>query len=219
MKRRLIIFARAPFRGKVKSRLAADIGERAAAGVYARFLYATLLSLARADLEGVEIRLSVASADDAPAFADAFPEFDVTVQPSGDMGTRLAAAFAAAFRDGVNCAILIATDVPNLDARIVRMAFGALTRAPGVIGRCPDGGYYLLGLRAPGADLFHHVDWGTDRVLGQTERLAASAGIRLERLPPLMDVDTGYELTVWQRSLGDRAGLDSDDSPPGGIKA
>ena len=219
MSQRLIIFARAPVPGRVKSRLAADIGDLAAAGVYARLLYATLTDLARAELDEIEVCLSVASGDDAPFFERAFPEFRVTVQPAGDLGARLTAAFEEAFQAGVDAALVIATDVPSLDARVVRTAFQSLERAPGVVGPCPDGGYYLLGLPAPGADLFHPVDWGTDRVLAQTERLAASSGIKLKRLPPLMDVDTGDELTAWQRSLNDRRGLDSSERPPGGTKA
>ena len=216
MRRRLIIVARAPLPGRVKSRLAADIGERAAAGVYARFLYATLLDLARSDLEGIDIHLSIASADDAPIFVDAFPEFNVTVQPPGDLGDRLAAAFEEAFRAGVEAAVVIATDVPDLDAAVVRDGFRALHRAPGVIGPCYDGGYYLLGLRAPGANLFHGVDWGTDRVLAQTERLAEDAGVRLERLPPLLDLDTGEDVAAWVRSLGRDADSGTAGSTPGG---
>ena len=77
MRRRLIVFARAPLPGQVKSRLAASIGDRAAAGVYARILYGTLCDLARADLESINVRLSVASTDDAPYFIRAFPEFEV----------------------------------------------------------------------------------------------------------------------------------------------
>jgi len=215
LRRRLILFARAPLPGRVKSRLAADIGEQAAAGVYARFLYATLLDLAESPTAGIDIHLSVASPEDAPTFSQAFSEFTVTVQPQGDLGVRLSAAFGEAFQAGVDAAAVVATDVPALDTAIVRKGFHVLDRAPGVVGPCPDGGYYLIGLRAPGASLFHPVDWGTERVLAQTEQLAEEAGIRLERLPPLLDIDTVEDLAKWARAPDRVNAVDETSSASG----
>ena len=199
--RRLIVLARAPLPGEAKTRLAASIGEMEAAGVYARMLYAYLLELARADLAGITLQLSVASAATLPFFAEAFPEYDLVAQCEGDLGARLAASFEDAFAAGAESVVVTASDPPALDSALIRRAFDALERAPAVIGPCPDGGYYLLGMRTPGASLFEGVAWGTDRVLRQTERLASAAGLTMLRLPEHLDIDIGEDLIRWREIM------------------
>jgi hypothetical protein len=202
VKRRLIVLARAPLPGQAKTRLAASIGEMEAAGVYARLLYAYLLELARGAWTGVTLQLSVASRVDLPFFARAFPEFDVRAQASGDLGTRLAASFEDAFAEGAESVVVTASDIHALDNALICAAFRALGRAPAVIGPCQDGGYYLLGMRAPGAPLFENVAWGTDRVLEQTEELARAAGLSVVRLSERMDIDVAEDLTRWHQAIG-----------------
>ncbi|MBS3784887.1 MAG: TIGR04282 family arsenosugar biosynthesis glycosyltransferase [Anaerolineae bacterium] len=201
MTRRLIVFARAPLPGEAKTRLASAVGEREAAGVYARLLYRYLLALAQAHWRDVTLQLSVASRADVPYFAEAFPEFSVRVQCAGDLGKRLAGAFEEAFVAGARSVVVTASDIPDIDAPLIRRAFWTLEEAQGVIGPCPDGGYYLLGLRAPGAPLFDGVSWGSDRVLAQTEVLARAAGLTLVHLPERMDVDTAADWTQWRRRV------------------
>jgi rSAM/selenodomain-associated transferase 1 len=192
--RRLIVYAKRPLAGYAKTRLGATLGEEQAAGVYARILFAYLLELVAADLPGVELELSLASADDVPFFIQAFPEFDVRAQRGGDLGLRLARSFELAFAAGADAVVLTASDTPELGASVIRAAFQALEHSPVVIGPCQDGGYYLLGLRAPSASLFTGVDWGTERVLQQTEQRASSLGLAVVRLPERIDVDTAQDL-------------------------
>jgi rSAM/selenodomain-associated transferase 1 len=196
--RRLIVYGRRPLPGSAKTRLAAAIGEEEAAGVYARILYGYLLRLIKADLDGVSLELSVASASDVPFFAAAFPEFDVRSQWEGDLGQRLAASFEASFAAGARSVVVTASDTPGLDPGLVRAAFDALEETPLVIGPCADGGYYLLGMQAPGAPLFTGVDWGTSRVLKQTEVLARAAGLEMTYLAERADVDTAEDLAIWR---------------------
>jgi hypothetical protein len=181
--------------------LAAGVGEAEAAGIYARLLYAYLLELVAADLPGVALELSVASEDDVPFFSEAFPEFTVRAQRRGDLGKRLAASFADAFADGAEAVVVTASDTVGLGPDLLRAAFEALEGAPLVVGPCRDGGYYLLGMRAPGAPLFEGVDWGTELVLAQTEALARAEGVELPRLPERFDVDTAADLVAWRRYL------------------
>ncbi len=202
-RRRLIVYARSPLPGRVKSRLAAGIGKRAAAGVYARLLYTLLLELTAAELPGTDLEISLAAADDALYFARAFPEFDVHPQRAGDLGQRLSTSFEAAFTGGAEQVVVVASDTPALGADLVAEAFAALEHAPAVVGPCRDGGYYLLGMQAPGADLFAGVAWSTGQVLAQTEALARAQGLRLARLPERFDVDTAEDLRRWE--LDDRS--------------
>lgn len=200
MTRRLIVYARRPLPGSAKTRLAAAIGEEEAAGVYARILYGYLLRLAKGDLDDISLELSVASAADVPFFSAAFPEFEVRPQREGDLGQRLADSFEASFAAGAQYVVVTASDTPRLDPGLIHAALHALEEVPAVIGPCTDGGYYLLGLRAPGAPLFRGVDWGTRRVLEQTEALARAAGLKMARLPERTDVDTAEDLVVWRRN-------------------
>ncbi len=201
MMRRLIVYAKQPQPGYVKTRLGAAIGTEQAAGVYARLLYAYLLDLLRAGLADTCIELSLASPADVPFFTAAFPELVVRPQVEGDLGQRLAASFAQAFAAGAETAVVTTSDTPGLDRRLVDSAFRALETAPVVIGPAADGGYYLIGMRAPGASLFEGVEWSSERVLAQTRALARAQGLAVVYLAEQFDVDTAEEFERWRQQI------------------
>lgn len=198
MEQHLIVYAKRPLPGYAKTRLAAGIGAEEAAGVYARLLYGYLLDLLHAGLDDTRIELAVAAPEDAPFFAAAFPELLVHPQVAGNLGVRMAASFTRAFATGAKCVVLTGSDIPGLDSRIVRAAFTALENGPAVIGPSHDGGYYLLGLRAPGAPVFDGIDWSTSAVLAQTEVLIRAAGLTLAYLPALTDLDMVEDYRAWR---------------------
>ena len=197
MKQHLIVYAKRPLPGYAKTRLAACIGAEEAAGVYARLLYGYLLDLLRAGLVETCVELAVAAPEDAPFFTEAFPELLVRPQVAGDLGARMAASFARAFAAGAERVVLTGSDIPDLDGGIVRAAFAMLENSPVVIGPSHDGGYYLLGLRAPGAPVFDGIAWSTGAVLAQTEALACAADLPLAYLPILADLDTVEDYRAW----------------------
>jgi len=197
----LIVYAKRPWPGYAKTRLASGIGAEGAAGVYTRLLYSYLMNLLGADLEDVHIELAVTTPADVPFFAAAFPEVSVYPQVEGDLGQRMSASFARAFASGAERAVLTGSDIPLLDAAVVQRAFALLETAPAVVGPAEDGGYYLLGLRAPGAPLFDGIAWSTDSVLAQTEALARVANIPLVHLPALSDLDTVEDYHAWRAHL------------------
>lgn len=155
------------------------------------------------------------------------PEVDVLAQRSGDLGMRLAGAFEDLFRLGAEAVVIVGSDLPDLPPSIVRRAIGALER-PGdrvVIGPALDGGYYLVGLKAPHRSLFAGIDWSTPAVLGQTLDRARTLGLQVELLPPWADVDDPSDLQrlARERSPGAArtrawirraAGLDADAPAP-----
>jgi rSAM/selenodomain-associated transferase 1 len=201
MMRHLIVYAKRPQPGYAKTRLGAAIGAEQAAGVYARLLYAYLLDLVRGGLADTHVELSLASPADMPSFADAFPELVVCAQLEGDLGQRLAASFAQAFTAGAEAVVVTTSDTPGLDRRLVDGAFRALETAPVVIGPAADGGYYLIGVRAPGARLFEGVEWSSERVLAQTRALAGAQGLAVAYLPEQFDVDTVEDFERWQHQI------------------
>ena len=212
MRRHLIVYAKRPLPGYAKTRLGAAIGAEQAAGVYARLLYTYLLDLLRADLADARIELAVASPAGVPFFADAFPELVVRPQVGTDLGQRMAASFAQAFAQGADAVVLTGSDIPGLDGHLVQAAFDALESAPVVLGPAADGGYYLIGLHAPGAPLFDGIEWGTGRVLAQTEALIQARGIRAIYLPEQFDVDTAEELLRFRSQSPQRRHV-RDDTP------
>ena len=185
---RLAIFARAPVRGKVKTRLAQDVGEDAAFAAYQALLAATLSKLApgRGDF-APEIWME----GDAQATREWQRGLPVRRQPAGDLGARMAAAFA----DGVSA--LVGCDIPKLDAGHVNTALRLLERCDVVIGPTEDGGYCLIAMNTPRLALFADIPWGTDRVLSTT--LAAADNLSVRLLAPLWDVDNGRDLARWRR--------------------
>jgi uncharacterized protein len=211
MKQRLIIYAKRPLAHYAKTRLAAEIGGEQAAGVYARLLYTLLIDVACAGLPDTVLELSVASQDDVAYFECAFPEFLIRPQRAGDLGARMAASFAQAFGEGAESVILAGSDVAGLSAAVIREAFAALqtpgtqNEVPGIIGPAADGGYYLIGMRAPGAPLFEGITWSTADVLAQTEALARAHHVAMARLQPLADVDVGADYDAWCATLPGRA--------------
>lgn len=202
MKRRLIVYAKCPLPGRAKTRLGAAIGDDAAAGVYTRLLYGYLLDLMSADFGDASVELSVADEEDVSFFADAFPELTVEAQVRGDLGCRMASSFQRAFQAGAETAVLTGTDIPGLSGAAVQEAFRKLEEVPVVIGPAEDGGYYLIGMRAPGAPLFQGVAWSSDLVLAQTEALAKDHGLEIGYLPQRWDVDTEADFQRWQKELG-----------------
>jgi rSAM/selenodomain-associated transferase 1 len=201
MEQYLIVYAKQPTPGYAKTRLGATIGSQQAAGVYARLLYAYLLQLLHANLTDTTVELSVASSSDVPYFAAAFPEFTVHPQVEGDLGRRMAASFEQAFAAGADSVVLTGSDIPRLDIQTLRAAFCALKAAPVVVGPASDGGYYLIGMRTPGAPLFEGVSWSSKHTLAQTEALAQAQGIAISYLPEQSDLDTQEDFERWHKSL------------------
>lgn len=196
----LLVFAREPVLGRVKTRLAAGIGAEAALAAYRE-----LLALTAATVTAAQVPATVWLADAPAPPADPgrprpeWPGQPWRVQPAGSLGDRMAHAFAAAFAGGAMRAVIIGTDCPGLSAALLHQAFDGLRTHDLVVGPAADGGYYLLGLRALHLSLFHNKNWSTASVLPDTLADAARLGLRVAQLPTLHDVDSASDLATWRR--------------------
>jgi rSAM/selenodomain-associated transferase 1 len=193
----LIVYAKRPLPGYAKTRLGAKIGLEESAGVYARYLYRCLLELVDMDCDELSIELSLAAPEDIPFFKLAFPEFQVNAQIGVDLGQRFAHSFRTAFDNGADAVVVIGTDIPDLNQTILQTAFKVLEEKAVVIGPDMDGGYYLIGTRHKTAALFRDIDWSSEFVFQQTERLIQTQGLSLHHLPTLSDVDTEADFQRW----------------------
>ena len=187
----LIIFARLPKPGQVKTRLGEKLGMERASEVYASFARHALGLGESVNGVGVKVYLfydPIASGEEVQAWVN--HPFIFLPQEGTDLGERMKNAFEQTFSDGAGSTVIIGTDVPDLNETIIQNAFNHLEAHDAVIGPSTDGGYYLLGMKAPGRNLFDGVQWSTGSVFGETltrlHELQASYFI----LETLTDIDT-----------------------------
>ena len=185
---RLLVFARAPVPGAVKTRLVPTLGPEGAADLHSRLLERTLQTACATALAPVELWCTPDTAH--PAFTAASTRLDVKLraQPEGDLGRRMLAALESALADG-DRALLVGCDCPALTADDLAEAFAALADHDVVLGPAEDGGYVLVGARRVSPVLFDGIEWGGPRVLHQTRGRLVALGWRWHELRTLWDVD------------------------------
>ena len=203
----LLVFARVPALGRVKSRLAAGVGPPAALAVYRELLAITNAAILAAGVPATVWLADTATIVPTAAEAREWAAHAICGQPEGDLGERMTAAFAAAFAAGAGRVAIIGTDCPGLRAAHLTEAFAALATADVVIGPATDGGYYLLGMNKLQPDLFRNKTWSTDSVLAETLADAHRLGLRVALLPELRDVDTAADLVAWNAGHSALAGV------------
>jgi rSAM/selenodomain-associated transferase 1 len=187
----LIVFLKHPTPGRVKTRLAAGLGEADAAGIYR----AMAEELMRRTRSPALRRLAFYAPDATREAMEAWlPGEEWHVQAGADLGARMQQAFEMAFASGAARAAIVGSDLPWLDAAEIRGALDALAHSELVIGPSEDGGYYLLALRRPEPALFHGIAWSTGSVLEATLERARRLGLSVHRLETRTDVDTPADL-------------------------
>jgi rSAM/selenodomain-associated transferase 1 len=196
----LALMLKAPTAGAVKTRLAIETGAAKACEIYRRLVERQVRALP-GDFPTI-VYFDPPNAESAMrAWLQPLADGPLAFQPqcAGDLGARLAAAFAHAFHHTQAAKVIaLGGDCPALDAVLLRSAAVALDRTDVVVGPASDGGYYLLGLRAPQAALFEGVAWSTAAVLEQTRRRIRTGGLSAIELAVADDVD---DLAGWRRAV------------------
>ena len=189
----LILFAKKPIPGEVKTRLQPDYSPEQAAEI-AAFLIRATVELASSAWPG-DIALYVSPDMDHPLFRELAHEFHLhlALQTEGDLGARM----LHALRDGIGrrgCAAILGCDVPHCSWDVIDRANDSLACGRNVLGPTEDGGYYFIGLQEARAELFENMPWGSDKVLEKTLARAEELGMEFEVLTKLRDVDTADDL-------------------------
>lgn len=196
---RLIIFVKAPRPGKVKTRLAAVLGETVACAAYCRMV--AVLRGRLSSLNTVSLCFSPPeSAEEVRPWLQA--GWDLVPQSAGDLGERLKDAFAGAFARGDRSVVIIGSDSPAITQGDIELAWTALNSHEIVLGPARDGGYWLIGLRQPQPQLFQNMVWSTPEVLRETLERASASGLSVKLLRELDDIDTAAD---WEQFLRDEA--------------
>lgn len=185
----LIIFMKNPVRGKVKTRLAADLGEDKALEVYT-----DLLRVTREQASKVECVKHLWYSEKVEDDDWEETQFHKHVQGEGDLGRKMLKAFEAVFELGAERMVIIGSDCPQITTEILETAFEKLDRYDVVVGPAKDGGYYLLGMKCPLPMLFKNKEWSTETVFADTILDLIDMGLSHYRLPELSDLDTIYDL-------------------------
>lgn len=191
----IAIMAKAPVPGFAKTRLIPALGADAAAELQARMIEQTVEVAVNAALGPVT--LWAAPSPRHPLFTDMRSRFGVALraQRRGDLGARMLAAALSA-RGPV---LIVGTDCPALGVEHLRAAALALQNHDVAAIPAEDGGYVLLGMRAPQPVLFSDMAWSTASVMDVTRRRMRGHGLRWRELDPLWDVDTPDDLARLQR--------------------
>ena len=208
-RRKLILFARFPLAGKVKTRLIPALGADGAVALHRRLVLRTLRTAnaaCRAANAELEIRFDGESENAVQHWLG--DGWSCRPQGDGDLGRRMARAFEDSFYEGSPATLIIGSDCPELTADLLVAAFDQLAVAPVVFGPANDGGYYLIGLARFMPELFHGITWGAETVLAESLRVLERNGVKPALLKPLNDVDRVEDLSQWRRI----AEAEEDDS-------
>lgn len=193
---RLVLFARSPELGRVKTRLVPPLTAAEALALHLAFVEDQLRFLLGFREEGAEVALSV----DGPfrpggGLPGLLVGVELEEQGSGDLGERMHRALRRSAERGARATALVAADAPTLPADRLRGALAALDRgAHAALSPAEDGGYVLLAAREPVGALFRDIPWGGRHVLEATRRRARESRLRLFETPPWYDVDDGPSL-------------------------
>jgi rSAM/selenodomain-associated transferase 1 len=185
-RRALVVIAKEPVPGAVKTRLVPILGADGAARAAAAMLADTVAVMAQVDAEPW---VCFAPPDARTRMAHLAPGCGLLAQVEGDLGDRLAACFAALLGGGAQRVVIVAADTPHVPRATFQAAFALLDQVDVVLGPAVDGGYYLVGAKAALPELFVGVPMGTDAVLQVTLQRAIHRRLRLGTVPMLRDLD------------------------------
>jgi rSAM/selenodomain-associated transferase 1 len=197
VKKLLVVMAKDPVPGQVKTRLQPRLSPADAADLYLCFLEDRLRDVA--SLPEIDRAVAFAPATAASRFASLAPEgFLLFPQRGSNLGEKLESLFSTTLALGYEAVVVTDSDSPDLPRSLLRDAFVLLAGGSDVVfGPCRDGGYYLVGMRAAAPGLFANIPWSTSRVLEQSLTNADRLGLKTGLLPPWQDVDTFEDLLAF----------------------
>jgi rSAM/selenodomain-associated transferase 1 len=193
---RILVFAKAPLAGQVKTRLASGIGERAAAVLYEQLVRDTVTEAVHAKLAPVTLY----AGSSHPLFVALGDKHDIAIkiQQGADLGLRMHNAIQNELEQA-EFVVLIGTDCPVMTADYLDQACRELCAGTGfVFGPAEDGGYVLIGARSAEEKLFTDMRWSTSQLMQHTRERLRLLNQRHAELETLWDLDTPEDLERWQ---------------------
>jgi rSAM/selenodomain-associated transferase 1 len=199
----ILLFIKAPVRGRVKSRLAAAIGEETTLELYKNFILDIVDTVKKT---GYPFRICYYPPEAGSEVSSWLAgHYRLMPQQGNDLGERMENAFIRCFSEGFERAILIGSDLPDLAPAVLREAMASLAEHDVVIGPASDGGYYLIGFHkhTPMPRMFHGMPWSTGTLFQETMAILKNSALSIAQAPKWNDVDTVEDLrTLCTRSKG-----------------
>ena len=187
-KQLLLIFVKNPALGKVKTRLAATIGNENALAIYHQLVAHTNHVITPLSVEK-HVYYSEFKGEN-----DLWDQFTKEIQTGQSLGDRLENAFSKGYSLGFEQIIVIGSDCLEIQTHHIEEAFRQLTTHDVVIGPANDGGYYLLGTRKYLPELFKEKSWSTNTLLQETQKTITQLNLTMHLLEPLSDIDDIHDL-------------------------
>ncbi|MGO8878002.1 MAG: TIGR04282 family arsenosugar biosynthesis glycosyltransferase [Desulfomonilaceae bacterium] len=187
---RIIVFTRYPEPGRTKTRLIPLLGAKGAATLQGKLteqVVSVVKRFSRSCNVSMEIRYNGGCVDLMSQWLG--DDLLYRRQTGVGLGAKMYQAFQDAFEEGCARVVVIGADILGISESILGGALDCLAEHDLVLGPANDGGYYLLGLRAPQPELFREISWGSGEVLRETVELAREFGLSLGFVKALDDVD------------------------------
>ena len=197
----IIVFARLPVIGKVKTRLAKDLGIDFATSFYkvcAEHTFNEVLKLERTGIAPILFCSEESEFDEVKKWSN--NKFGYFPQQGHDLGERMLNAFNAISNAGYRNIILVGTDSPGISAELMDDGLDLLKNYKCVIGPSDDGGYYLIGFNSTVYDLFHCMEWSTDSVFSKTIERLKGENLSYFVMEEMIDIDTKEDLKKWNNN-------------------
>src|SRR5262249_15766697 len=186
----VVIMAKAPQAGEVKTRLCPPLSLADAAELYSRFLLDKIEQVR--SLKATGLAIAYAPAEARAFFEQAAPGFVLGGHAGDGLAEGVANSLGEILDEGYGGVLAIDSDTPTLPLGFLQQAIDLVMRPEidVVLGPTEDGGYYLIGLRTVHRELFEAMAWSTNQVLGETVRRSDAKGLRVACLPVWYDIDT-----------------------------
>jgi len=195
------IMIKYPEPGRVKTRLAKDIGDSRAAAVYRQVVELIMTNTSPSGQEYGRVVLYDPS-ERLSDFEQWLPGHDFMLQLGHDVGERMDNAIRDLLAQGAEKVVLTGADIPALNAAIITRAFAALDHADVVIGPAADGGYYLIGMKEPHREIFQSIPWSTEKVFEVTVSRIRASELSCSQIVTLFDIDRVEDLGDHSSSPG-----------------
>ena len=203
----ILLFARTPVKGKVKTRLETGMPAADVLELYRCMTEDTVHMLLRCR---AQLIVCFTPADEKAQMRQWLGSDLIYQAQNGDhLGARMRSAFLTAFDNGFKHAVCVGTDIPELRTAIIHSALDAVGDGHIPLGPAADGGYYLIGCghqRIPDAAFGEHMPWGAGNVFDLTAAALVAEGFGVRQMPMLQDMDTFEALREYYGRTGDRAG-------------
>ena len=201
----LVVVAKEPVPGKVKTRLFPELSPAVAADLYRCFLHDRIQEVST--LNEVDRAIAYTPEDARETFITlALDGFELFAQQGKHLGERLNNIFLEKLSQGYKAVSIVDSDSPDLPKSLIKESFELLLskRVEVVFGPCHDGGYYLVGMRKPHPELFRNIPWSTENVLSVTLEKARKMGLNVKLLSTWNDLDTFKDLLEFYNKYKDR---------------